>query len=47
MYKNRIDRDSYLHSLLAELRNLPTETEWVEFKENYKDNEELGEYCDF
>jgi len=44
MYKNGIDRDSYLHSLLAELRNLTTETEWVEFKENYKDYEELGEY---
>ncbi len=29
MYKNRIDRDSYL----------PTDTEWVEFKENYKDYE--------
>ena len=44
MYKNRIDRDSYLQSLLTELRNLTTETEWVEFKENYKDYEELGEY---
>ncbi len=44
MYKNGIDRDSYLQSLLTELRNLTTDTEWVEFKENYKDYEELGEY---
>jgi len=36
--------DSYLQSLLAELRHLPTEIEWVEFKQNYKDYEELGEY---
>ena len=42
MYRNGIDH--YLQSLLAELRHLPTETEWVEFKENHKDYEELGEY---
>jgi len=42
MYRNGID--SYLQSLLAELRHLPTETEWVEFKENYKNYETLGEY---
>jgi predicted HTH transcriptional regulator len=42
MYRNGID--SYSQSLLAELRHLPTETEWVEFKENYKDYEDIGEY---
>ena len=42
MYRNGID--NYLQSLLAELRHLPTEIEWVEFKQNYKDYEELGEY---
>ncbi|RKZ91726.1 MAG: transcriptional regulator [Candidatus Parabeggiatoa sp. nov. 1] len=42
MYRNGID--SYLQSLLAELRHLPTETEWVEFKQNYKDYEDIGEY---
>jgi predicted HTH transcriptional regulator len=42
MYKNEID--NYLQSLLAELRHLPTETEWVEFKQNYKNYEDVGEY---
>jgi len=42
MYRNGVD--NYSQSLLAELRHLPTETEWVEFKKNYKDYEELGEY---
>jgi ATP-dependent DNA helicase RecG len=42
MYRNGID--NYSQSLLAELRHLPTETEWVEFKQSYQDYEELGEY---
>ncbi|MCK5523783.1 MAG: putative DNA binding domain-containing protein [Thiomargarita sp.] len=42
MYRNGID--TYLQSLLTELRHLPTEIEWVEFKQNYQDYEGLGEY---
>lgn len=34
----------YLTSLVQELRKLPTETEWVEFKENRAEPEEIGEY---
>lgn len=34
----------YLHSLLRELRSLPNETEWVEFKHNNAKPEMLGEY---
>ena len=30
--------------LLSELRALPSETEWVEFKSNYVNPEEIGEY---
>jgi len=33
-----------LNSLLHELIKLPKETEWVEFKKNYADNDEIGEY---
>ncbi|MCX5811231.1 MAG: putative DNA binding domain-containing protein [Proteobacteria bacterium] len=33
-----------LTGLLAELRNLPRETKWVEFKENNNNPEEIGEY---
>jgi ATP-dependent DNA helicase RecG len=36
--------DDYLTGLVAELRNLPTETEWVEFKENNDNPELIGEY---
>lgn len=40
-----IDRSTeYLLSLLNELRKLPRETEWVEFKHNNDDPEEIGEY---
>jgi len=40
-----IDRTSeYLLSLLNELRKLPRETEWVEFKHNNDDPDEIGEY---
>lgn len=34
----------YLVSILQELRNLPTETEWLEFKKNNDNPEEIGEY---
>ncbi len=34
----------YLASLLHELCALPRETEWVEFKEEYADPKEIGEY---
>lgn len=40
-----VDRtNEYLLSLLNELRNLPQETEWVEFKHNNTEPEEIGEY---
>ncbi|QSV46916.1 ATP-binding protein [Geobacter benzoatilyticus] len=40
-----IDRSTeYLLSLFNELRKLPRETEWVEFKHNNDDPEEIGEY---
>lgn len=40
-----IDRShEYLLSILQELRNLPAETEWVEFKHNNDNPEEIGEY---
>lgn len=34
----------YLNGLVAELRKLPDETGWLEFKENYAEPEEIGEY---
>ena len=34
----------YLAGLVAELRKLPDETEWVEFKENNSNPVEIGEY---
>ncbi len=40
-----IDRpDDYQISLVHELRKLPHETEWVEFKQNRANEEEIGEY---
>nr|VFJ47156.1 MAG: Predicted transcriptional regulator, contains HTH domain [Candidatus Kentron sp. FW]VFJ47477.1 MAG: Predicted transcriptional regulator, contains HTH domain [Candidatus Kentron sp. FW] len=40
-----IDRsEKYLIDLVRELRKLPNETEWVEFKHNKVDPEEIGEY---
>lgn len=40
-----IDRTTeYLLSQLNELRNLPRETEWVEFKHNKGDPDQIGEY---
>lgn len=35
----------YYVGLLNELRKLPSETEWLEFKHNKADAEEIGEYC--
>ena len=37
-------RDEYLTSLVQELRKLSEENEWVEFKVNERDPEEIGEY---
>ena len=34
----------YLDGLVGELRKLPEETGWLEFKENYSNPEEIGEY---
>ena len=34
----------YLTSLVQELRNLPGESEWVEFKINVYEPQEIGEY---
>ena len=40
-----VDRPTeYLIGLVHELRKLPVETEWVEFKHNRVDEEEIGEY---
>ncbi len=40
-----VDRTTnYLVSLVHELRKLPTESEWVEFKHNNADPEKIGEY---
>ncbi|AQQ71717.1 hypothetical protein SMSP2_02095 [Limihaloglobus sulfuriphilus] len=34
----------YLRSLVNELRKLPTECEWVEFKHNNSKKEDIGSY---
>ncbi len=40
-----VDRPTeYLIGLINELRKLPVESEWVEFKHNHADPEEIGEY---
>lgn len=40
-----VDRpEDYLISVVHELRKLPRETEWVEFKRNNDDPNEIGEY---
>jgi len=36
--------NDYLAGLVRELCNLPRESEWVEFKVNYSDPQEIGEY---
>ncbi len=40
---NDKDKDYYI-SLIDELRKLPTETEWVEFKTNNDEPHVIGEY---
>ncbi|MDA8153773.1 MAG: putative DNA binding domain-containing protein [Acidithiobacillus sp.] len=37
-------QDDDMFGILAELRKLPRETEWVEFKHNRADPEDIGEY---
>ena len=40
-----IDRTAeYLMGLVAELQKLPEETEWIEFKQNNFNPQEIGEY---
>jgi ATP-dependent DNA helicase RecG len=40
-----IERDAaYLASLINELRRLPAETRWVEFKQNHANPQDIGEY---
>lgn len=39
-----LDRPDYLLSLVQELRKLPEETEWVEFKHNKAEPQDIGEY---
>lgn len=40
-----IDRpEEYLISIVHELRKLPQETEWLEFKQNKTEQEDIGEY---
>jgi len=40
-----VDRSNdYYLGVLQELRKLPAETEWVEFKHNNDNPEEIGEY---
>lgn len=34
----------YLQGLVTELRKLPAETGWVEFKENNSNPDDIGEY---
>lgn len=36
--------EQHLKAVVKELRNLPTETEWFEFKENQANPEDIGEY---
>ena len=41
---NSAPTTEYLNGLVSELRKLPAETGWVEFKQSYADPEEIGEY---
>lgn len=41
---NTNNSQDYLAGLVNELRKLPAETAWVEFKENVANPEEIGEY---
>lgn len=40
---NRNRNHDYLLGLMRELYNLPHETDWVEFKANYRDPHAVGE----
>lgn len=41
---NTLPTQDYLNGLVTELRKLPAETGWVEFKESNDDPQEIGEY---
>ncbi len=41
---NNICSSEFLSGLLKELLSLPNETEWVEFKHNNDNPQEIGEY---
>jgi predicted HTH transcriptional regulator len=41
---NTVPTQDYLNGLVGELRKLPKETGWVEFKEDNSNPEEIGEY---
>lgn len=41
---NAIKSDKYFCSIVQELCKLSTETEWIEFKHNRAESEEIGEY---
>lgn len=41
---NTLPTQDYLNGLVTELRKLPSETGWVEFKQNNDDPPEIGEY---
>ena len=44
MWMNTDRKTEYLIGIVHELRKLPAETEWAEFKHNQADPEEIGEY---
>ena len=44
MNTDTVPSQDYLNGLVGELRKLPEETGWVEFKENNSNPEEIGEY---
>ena len=37
-------KTEHLHKIIRELITLSHETEWVEFKHNYADAQDIGEY---
>ena len=41
---NSVYSPDYLAGLVREMRRLPNETDWIEFKVNYKKPQEIGEY---
>ncbi len=44
MHVNSHHNSDYLLGIINELRKLPKETEWVEFKQNQADPHKIGEY---